>query len=113
LIPSKIFSSSEDMLYRSADGYVGKYLISAALENSEFSDELYDAVNERRKHLEKKLEFSEEEQNLREALDATSDEATQAALVQRLQNLEGEKEGVDVDAVQEAVDRLKEVEAIL
>jgi hypothetical protein len=111
LIPSKIFSSSEDMVYRSADGYVGKYLLSAARENSEFSDELYDAVNERREYLEGKLEVSEEEQKLREALDVTSDETTQASLVQRLQELE--EDNVDRQAVQKAVRRLEEVEVEL
>lgn len=107
LIPSKIFSSSEDMLYRSAEGYVGKYLLAAAETDSEFNERLSEAIDDRIEHLESKLEQSDEQKKLREALDTTQDENLQAELVRRLQNLESDEDSVNEQAVRQAVARLE------
>lgn len=87
LIPAKLFSSSPDMIYSSSDGYVGKYLLASAKEDSEFRDELLTAIRDRVNHLSELESQSEEEEALLEALDKISDNKLQVLIKERLDSL--------------------------
>jgi hypothetical protein len=72
LTPSKVMSSSKDMLYNNYS-YVGKYLISCCIESEEFSRELYSGITEDIIRIEEKIKLVEEREDLVEALDLVSD----------------------------------------
>lgn len=61
LVPEKVFSSSEDMMYRSGDGYVGKYLIALSKENEKARKQLKDGLGERRAQMSRRVNELEDE----------------------------------------------------
>lgn len=61
LIPSKIFSDSPDMIYRSNDGVVGKYLLAAARENEAIRADLALALEERQEDLDEQIQEAREQ----------------------------------------------------
>lgn len=96
LTPSKVMSSSRDMMYN-GENYVGKYLLAGAMENDEFAEELYMGIISLETQVEMDIETVEEREDLKKAKSLTKDSKVKSSINDRLEELR--------DKVPEYVDR--------
>lgn len=103
LSPSKVMSSSEDMMYDLFEGYVGKYLLAGAIEDKDFAEELYRGVVAKIVEIDQNIELVEERNDLVEAIKVTESSEVLEAAQSRLNDISQEvPEGVSRQDLVEA-----------